>query len=397
MTDDFDERYVRAINRVTMRLPPVGKTRFIKFSPPIIAGQMEHEAEEKSFYLGSYYAHRIANNFYPVGGFNFIMSNGFLASHTYNLALVFAFHGSNIQAALRHNFKKFYAECALFRSNCLIGRGLLIETLAYEQDLMRPLFSAAAEDALLANKATSLSSVMSGILNGHEMWHYFQHRATQICVVEAETLYSGALARIFKEMTEQGAGDEAVETTCDGMGAWNVWRDDSDYVKEVPDPLSRLRLCAFGFLCFGELVSLQRSAWCTADIATKEDQSIALTSELRPKNAFTLARGRDQKMDARVATIINLLDGEARRRGATLFGDDPWFSLPPDTPAMLRDAFENFDALLTEAPTGLTGTDLVRRQMSQLLAESLHNHPDGAEHLLWRSKKFLSGGEAVDP
>jgi hypothetical protein len=35
--------------------------------------------------------------------------------------------------------------------------------------------------------------------------------------------------------------------------------------------------------------------------------------------------------------------------------------------------------------------------MAQLLAESLHGHDKGAEHLLWRSKRFFQGGKDIDP
>jgi len=35
--------------------------------------------------------------------------------------------------------------------------------------------------------------------------------------------------------------------------------------------------------------------------------------------------------------------------------------------------------------------------LAQLLAEALHDHAKGADFLLWRSKLFSVGGEAVDP
>src|SRR5690349_12895076 len=95
----------------------------------------------------SLYEHAITNSFEPVRGHLFMVSNGFVTSYVYNLALVWLWYAQGgealqprLDAALRHNFKKFFAECTLARCNCLVARGLLIETLTFEQDLMRPIF-----------------------------------------------------------------------------------------------------------------------------------------------------------------------------------------------------------------------------------------------------------------
>lgn len=378
------------------RLPGGNRSRFIAFAEVNASTD-----SSQSFHYGSYYAHCIGNAFFHEKGFDFILSNGFLASHAYNLALVLLhYRGSadgKMARALAHNFKKFYAECALFKRNCLIGRALLIETLAYEQDLMIPVFAAAEADAALATRARLTANVMSSLLSGHELSHYFQRQSPDEWIKEFGSLYGGTLGHRYEEAAAQGHADSAVELVCDAVGAFTVWRPESDYSAEIPDHVSRLRICALGFLCFGELLSLQRSAWTCADRSVEDEAAISLGSELRPQDAFSLWRNRDKEMDERVATIIDLLEQEAERLGGSLFDHDDWIPLDQNTKALLQTAYDSFDDILEEPVAGLSGTTLQRRQMAQLIAESLHGHPHGADHLLWRSKRFTVGGQPVDP
>jgi hypothetical protein len=391
------DNYCAAIRKLKLRLPGAGKARFFNFAP-IDAGRLESETVEQIFFLGSYYAHCIRNQFFEIDGFKFVLSNGFLASHAYNLALLWmTSEGDQRMVRLRHNFKKFYAECALFQRNCLIGRALLIETLAYEQGVMQPIFAEKATDAFLNKKANMLASIMSDILNSHELCHFFIKRSPSTWEKEIGELYDGALGETYKNLRNTGDITNSIELMCDGYGAYSIWNAESSYQVEIPNLLTRLRLCAFGFLCFGELLSLQISAWYGAKQSAEEDLNINLASDKRTKAQFSIFRGRDAAMDRRVANILVLLEGEATKRGMSLYGEDSYFSLPHNSHQILREAFESFDDLTKNELAGLDGTDVGRRGIAQLLAESLHNHPLGVEHLLWRSKQFAVGGAALDP
>lgn len=385
-----------AVGRLKLKLP-TGYRLLQVGDDAIPTGQ----ADGLPLHYVSLYAHIFGLSLVEAGGRLFIISNGFLASHAYNLALVMLHHGARGEAALltalRHNFKKIYAECALYRGNCLIGRALLIETIAYEQDVMRPLFAAAASDPALGARARIISNVMAAIVGGHELGHYFERLDPAGWLDELAMLGDGSLARLVVQRQQSVAGKLAIETACDGVGAWSVWRADSDYAEAVPDQIDRLRLCAFAFLCFGELFSLQRSAWFAADQAKTEDQAIALGSERRTALQFSLPRGRDAAMDDRVGAMLGYFEAEAAKLGGALYGDDGFFPLRRGDAGVLRQAFETFDALAEDDPPGLGGTDLHRRGLAQMMGEALHGHPGGATHLLWRSKRFLQGGQDIDP
>ena len=92
-----------------------------------------------------------------------------------------------------------------------------------------------------------------------------------------------------------------------------------------------------------------------------------------------------------------MLNTHLTRAGNALFGQEGAFPVPESTGVQLRNAFERFADVIEPPDGGMTGTNLQRRRLAQLVAESLHEHPRGAEFLLWRSKRFNVGGKDVDP
>ena len=174
MHDDIESRQG---NRPTPLLTP--RARFFQTSE-VAAGRLSTEHEDQAFQYVALYEHRIGISVRPIGDHVFIISNGFLTSHAYNLALTWLWRyrapgpeRAGLGAALRHNYKKFFAECVLAHENRLIGRALLIETLMYEQDLMQPMFDAVAADPGLGQIASEIAQLMSSLAAQHELTHYW--------------------------------------------------------------------------------------------------------------------------------------------------------------------------------------------------------------------------------
>lgn len=132
--------------------------------------------------------------------------------------------------------------------------------------------------------------------------------------------------------------------------------------------------------------------------ANGEDRHIRPGSEKRTRIQFSFRIDRDPDMDLRVAEMQLLIREEAALRGWSLHGTNGPFPLPDDIAERLRTAFDQFmdPCEAGEAPPG-TATTSEQRGIAQLLAESLHGHDDGADHLLWRSKRFHIGGKPHDP
>ncbi len=129
----------------------------------------------------------------------------------------------------------------------------------------------------------------------------------------------------------------------------------------------------------------------------EDEAGIDLESEKRPKVTFGFKVGRLPSPDVRAELMVDLLRAHAAAQGGSLVGMDGDFPFPASTQTELLQAFEHFGEESEPLDGGMTGTDLHRRGLAQLVAESLHQHSLGAEFLLWRSKRFSVGGEPLDP
>jgi hypothetical protein len=320
------------------------KARFFQVGK-VAAGRLDNEPAEQKFHYVSLYDHCIGTAFRQINGINFIISNGFLASHAYNLALTLAWRQADSAAvrlaALRHNYKKFFAECVLRARNRLIGRAMLLETLLYEQDLMAPMFAAARHDPKWAETAGVVANLMTSLPGYHELAHYFRRRGGADQFRDAErSLFAGSAAPMLAVLERQYGGAFAEEVRCDAFAAHQAVCSLEGGATEY-DLTTQARMIALAFLLFAHLVSLEKSAQATATANTEEDHVIDLASEIRPKTPFTFVQGRSQDHDVRTRSIVDLLNRYLDDRGKALFGDDGPFPLPTSVPDELRKALKH--------------------------------------------------------
>jgi len=377
--------------------------RFFQSGEVSVPASEPGEADH-SFHYVSLYEHRIGISVRSIGAFTFIIANGFVTSHAYNLALCWLWYGDaarrragTLDSALRHNYKKFFAERATAQRSCLIGRAMLLETLIYEQALMRPIFDAISQEERLGRLARDIASATAQMPSMHELSHLFLRRSRPEFEPSVRAFFNGLVGDAVDRVGARFGPELAEETLCDGFAAHQgVISTESPLA--AYDPITRARMTAFVFLVFSDLIALEASAIATAEASVAEDRAmIDLASEKRPKVASTFQLGRLPATEARAAEMLGLLEAYAHREGHDLFGADGVFPLPESTRADLLAAFERFGELIEPSDGGMTGTDAHRRGLAQLVAESLHGHPSGAEFLLWRSKHFSVGGTPVDP
>ena len=260
---------------------------------------------------------------------------------------------------------------------------------------MRPLFGAVADDAELGREASDLATLMGTLQSRHELAHYFLHRDPALWR-QLSDLFDGALAPVLERITADYGKAFAEEVLCDAFAA-HVTLEDNEEPLSRYDRATRRRMIAFHALLFADLVSLSRSAQATADQVHKDEERIDLASEKRQREAFSYSQGRVADLDVRADTLINLLATDGEQHGEPLFGDNGGFPLSSKDTQLLKRAFERFGDEIPLRGGSLSGTDAQQRGLSQLIAESLKGHQDGVEFLLWRSKKFHVGGQAVDP
>ena len=391
----------RALKRLKARFP---SGRYFQ-TGEISAGRTEDESEDQYFHLVSIYEHAITNSFLSIDSHNFVISNGFVGSHAYNLALVCYHHtrkeNYNIQwfrNALRHNFKKFFSECVLGEKNCLIGRAFLLETLVHEQDLMKRIFDSLPSDPKTAQIAQELSTVMTSLISSHEMAHYFIERTGGSIVKEIQKMCGIDLDDWLTEIKNKNGGAFAEEIECDLFAIIHFSCDDStNDLTHFKDLASRLNLGAYHLEVFSHFNALYESGRQTAVNSLESDSAIKLGSEKRTLGKFDFMFGRNGDIDKRREIILPILHRLAEREGMSLFSPTSAFSFDEKMSQEIRQAWETCLEPIEPINGTMTGTDLHRRGLCQLISESLHGHDQGAEHLLWRSKNLSVGGENIDP
>ena len=364
------------------------------------AGRVQGEDVAQCFILVSMYEHDITEHFRTLGSHRFIIANGFLASHAYNLALVWLSDARDRtlrRARLRSNFKKFYAETLLHARDVMIGRALLLETLAYEQGLMRPIFDAAAADTALAARARTAGSAMTDLAQHHELGHYFHARAPAELEAELAVFLDGCLHAELETLRTQYAHHHVEEVMCDGVAAQLGILGDDASGRSDAELTARLRRTAFGFQAFYRLMDLRACARITAQQSPDDLVAVALGSEIRPKDAPPYSIGRHPDVAVRVQAMQRMLTAFAQRRGLALYGEDGEFPLTSEAWEDLDAAFESFADVAPDDTPPHMGCDAQGRNLMRLVAESLSQHPSGTEHLLWRSKRFIKGEAAIDP
>ena len=359
---------------------------------PIAAGRLDGEEAEQSFVYVSLYDHKIGSQMRPLGDKLIIVNNTYLSSFAYNMGLchlVGAARGlgtDDLARLYRHNFKKFFAEQVVHLRNVLIGRALLIETILYEQDLMRSAFSDVVTKGL-EEQGKQIASLASGTVSYHELMHYFEVRNPRF-----ETEYQDEIGKGFEDIEAEvfrlGGTALRTEFRCDLAATKINLRQPTVFLR--PD---LLRVQLFAFYVLAELVSLTKSAAATAAAAVEEEAYIELSSAEPPQHAFTFELDRDREFDARVDAQQSVLARIAGQEGLTLFDASAGFPLTPETRALLQAAQGSIGDVDDAPPQGLRGTDSLRRGLAQILAESLQGCDKGAAFLLWRSKKFHRAGE----
>jgi hypothetical protein len=320
------------------------RARFFQ-SAEISAGRREGETEDQRFHYVSLYEHRIGNSVRPIGDYTFIIQNGFLTSHAYNVALAWLWPRRagtgrpGDDGAVRHNYKKFFAECGLFRNNRVIVRAMLIETLMYEDGLMKPIFEASESDVEFGRLAQDIASLMSLLATRHELCHYFMARLPHEFRAHAMGLFDGAAKHAFDRAAALRGADSAEELLCDAFAAHQAMTSGDSTVAKY-DPVTRARMIAFAFQVFSDLIALEMSAHAT--VADPRDDAIDLSSEKRPTEALPFSLGRSLDADVRAQEVVDLLAAHLSREGNTLYGTDGVLPLPESSWTELRAAFERF-------------------------------------------------------
>lgn len=315
-----------------------------------------------------------------------MIHNTYLPSFAYNLLLCWLLGADPVRGLpvpdlarlLRHNFKKFYAEQLLHRINNMFSRAVFLETLLFEQACMVPVFRAQAADPGLSERAALGSQIMSSAVSFHELGHY--HLGHDPRAWEASLgSFAAAVGPLYDRVRDTYPPAFVEEFQCDVLSVLSCLTQYGG----TGDRAFCLRATAFAFAAFAVLSSLTKSAGASAADQRRTADDIDFGGIEKRHRDYTFTLGIDRDFVARARLVLELCDRLAGRDGQTVTDAPGPFPLPATV----------LDDLLAHVDGVMDCDDRNAREMSLLVAESLHDHPRGLEYLYLRSKTFRFGSQ----
>lgn len=315
----------------------------------------------------------------------YMIHNTYLPSFAYNLFLARLYQlksspdkslaNEKTKSLLKHNFKKFFAEQLLHFHNNIFSRAVFLETLLYEQQMMIPIFKATENDTELANKAGLSANLMSSIVSFHELGHFFLNKSSQSWD-EMTGKFPATLGKLYSQIKDEYPPMFLEEFKCDAMSVFSCL---SQY-KEEESRQFLLKSLIFGFCSFAVMMSLVKSANATAEKHKTIADEVVFRSIEKSHRDYEYIIETDKEFEKRAELMIHLCKIIAEEDGCDLFAADEILPLPE---TILSDLLSVIDSIMDT-------DDENARAMSNLIAESLHDHPDGIEYLYLKSKVFQS-------
>ncbi|MXV14530.1 hypothetical protein [Hufsiella ginkgonis] len=340
----------------------------------------------RGFYYVSLYDENIGSNVFTSSAGPVMISNSYLSSFAYNLALAVLYEFENdiqptdqkVSALLKYNFKKYFAEQLFHKSNTIFSRAILLETLVYEQFRMIPVFERIKEDSAFSRTATEASNIMGQLVMFHEMGHYYIDHNPRFWQ-ELTDQFGKTFIPVLEEFKPLLSPTLLEECHCD-IAAFYL----SLIAANVADPdrQSFLRFTAFGYSCYATMFTLARSAEKTF----KGNQGLVDLVDFQSTEKTSSDAGfevdADREMILRAQLMLRLCERQANEWQVDLYGMNGRFPLPEDILLKLLN-YVNY----IQDPN-----DPQERGMALLLAEAFHTHPQGMEFLYLRSKVFQNTG-----
>lgn len=366
------------VAKLVRRLRPNAKFVTVSHSSTFI----DQEAQlGEGFYYANLYDEAINANL-SSGDFGFVLvENTYLVSMAYNLFFS-VLYCHRLQAPelreelLRYNLKKTCAEQLYRQRNGVLSRALLLETLLYEEGIMRPVIATQTTDPPLATLAMSAATnIMLFTLTQHELGHYYartQPAVFQQRVRSGPSSINQVIARIQGSSTP-GFLDEFL---CDLFGIYNCL----DQKETRHGPAFTLRAVYFAYAAYAVIYALAATAEATAALWPEEGEEAIDFQDIsvfpRIEKPYRLAIDQEFVERARLAhEVCDLLAADC---GVALYGNDDPFPL---VPSLMHDLFGLADRVFD-------CDDQRARNLAYLVARAFHNHDEGMEYLYLRSKTF---------
>lgn len=351
----------------------------------------------KGFYYVSLYDELFESTLIDTAKGVLLASNTYEASHAYNvvLAWIHAFRkkgvfGEGTDPLIKYNLKKFYAEQLYHHYDNVFSRAVLLETLLYEQHLMKPVFEETEQNDDWKDTADQVAGMMSSLVLFHELGHYYLNHLPDVwkdLSKQHEQLLNPFLQAVEEQYAPVIAKGLFVpafmeEVKCDILSLYSCLMQ---HQQDKEAMVFALRSAVIGFALMALFYSVKLSAKMTTEEHQKEPDDVEFNSiETSTREyAYILEDVMDNtsaSMLERARLMASLCASIAREEGVQLYGVDGKLPLHADI----------LDYLFSYTKSVMEPNNINERNMARLIAEGFHNHPEGMRYLYLKSKVFKS-------
>lgn len=369
----FDE----AFRRLKLTLPGVSDFRH-ESSKIRTAGDTVSTVE-----VVRYFQHRLNTHVRTIGGWTFLAENAFLSKHVGRIFLAWVHHGgtkvsnSPLEAAMRHCFKRFYAECALAECNTVGARSLLIEAALFEKELLRPIYDQVRDDPNAGLLARTFVRSAQFIAYHHEIGHIAYRSFGAPPDHIADALFEGVATPRVSELRAEGQSELAEEVYCDLYALHELITSPTSPLHPL-DPQFKSRLALFGFVCVAYLSLLSFGA---RSDARRERLGLPPPSPIE-KDAFQAASSFIMK---RMSIAEDEVKRYADKNGMALYGKSNGFNFVYSPVSLFLETLVTYRDVRPSTDPSSSLCSAEDRDLAKFLALAMANDDRTAQYLLWCS------------
>ena len=349
---------------------------------------VQRVAEADTIHVVRFIDYRLSTTIRRIGGWTFVADNEFLTDHVTRIFMVWLWFGGQVDIerqelrdALRHCFKRFYAEVSITEHSTQFGRAMLLESKMFERELLRPMELEAASNEAYAELLGGVTSCVRVIGRWHEIGHYHVQKTGLSAVELSSAIFDGMSTRYLKELVEQGQEQLAEEVYCDLFALQeSILSPDSPLSKVEYN--SRIKIALFCSICttFLSMVSFDaRTDARNAFLQRREDSYF--DSEFFPIIDLTMRRSQ---------LVEEVIERYSVKKDIRIYDAGADFDLIAQMTSYFRHIYYSYFTMSETMVSGTTLCDAEHRTIAGYLALAMKSAPITASYLIACSEDFTT-------
>lgn len=347
---------------------------------------VEGIAAEESVYLFRIFDYRLSTSIRKIGGWTFVCENDFLNEAVARIFLAWDwFDGQTnpenplLTTAMRHCFKRFYAEASIGEYNTRFGRAMLVESAVFERELLRPMNDSQSAHSERSDYAESIVDFARLICRWHEIGHYRLEKLNVSPLDLADDLFEGLATKYLKAAMDVGDHALAEELYCDLFSFQEVLNSKSSTLKLL-DYESKVRIALFSYVVTSILSLVGFVARLDArDYALKRLRSSYFTNEY---SALL------QQMRRRIEIVEDIIGHYSVRKNFHVHGGGPGYHLKVQLSAFFNSIYYTYKEPSEKMVFGQTLCDAEYRRIADYISLGMSTDTITGEYLLACSQDF---------